>query len=69
MLGEPGAAYTRDAIARAMRAAFGEDVRFHTCSSQGLSVEELLAFLEARGKIRTERDGFLRPVPANICDD
>jgi len=45
---------------------FGSATRFHTCSRQGLSLEELISFFYEKKKICV-RDGFVRIVGEHIC--
>ena len=40
------------------RQEFGADVRFKTCNTKGHTLSELLAILEARGKIIADDDGY-----------
>lgn len=35
---------------------FGGMPRFYTCSSEGMTLDELLAFLDERGKVRLQGD-------------
>jgi len=37
---------------------FGAEVRFKTCNTDGHTLAELLAILEARGKIVADDDGY-----------
>ncbi|HDD9719610.1 TPA: YecH family protein, partial [Escherichia coli] len=39
-------------------ARFGEQARFHTCSAEGMTAGELVAFLAAKGKFIPSKDGF-----------
>ena len=36
----------------------GEQARFHTCSAEGMTAGELVAFLAAKGKFIPSKDGF-----------
>jgi probable metal-binding protein len=60
--------FTRASLRDEVAARFGPDVRFHTCSTDSMTLDELLHFLISRGKF-VERDGQLRAVMANVCDD
>ena len=53
-----GAPYTRATLAVAIREKFGPDARFHTCSAEGMSAEQLIEFLAARGKFIGDDTGF-----------
>lgn len=57
---------TRATLAATVRQQHGEDARFHTCSAGGMTLDALLAFLLARGKI-TEHAGRLQAVPHTRC--
>ncbi len=37
---------------------FGENARFHTCSAEGLSAEELIQFLMSKGKVSDTSEGI-----------
>jgi probable metal-binding protein len=53
-----GATYTRGTLAAAMRTRFGADARYHTCSAEGMTAEQLIEFLIARGKFCGSEAGF-----------
>lgn len=59
---------TRAALQAEVTRLWGTGVRFHTCSSDGMSLGELLDFLMARGKI-VDRDGALAVEMGEVCDD
>jgi len=46
---------------------FGPDVRFFTCSTEGMDLPDLLAFLLERDKIR-QRDGLLFSGASPACN-
>ncbi|MCA9239288.1 MAG: YecH family protein [Planctomycetales bacterium] len=46
---------------------FGSDARFCTCSAQGMTAKELIAFLAARGKFVPTGEGFSTHA-SKICD-
>lgn len=50
--------YSRESLRQAIIARFGETARFHTCSQEDMSAEELIDFLAARGKFVDGADGF-----------
>jgi probable metal-binding protein len=66
MMVEAGRPFTRTELAAAIVARFGPGARFHTCSAGGMTAEELVAFLEARGKF-TERGGRVSTTADRIC--
>ena len=49
-----------------LNAQFGPDVRFTNCADARFTVDELLLFLEARGKISVN-DGVARVNAHNVC--
>lgn len=67
MMIESGAAYTRASLRDAIIGRFGEGARFYTCSADGMTADEIIAFLEARGKFVGLGTGFSTS-PDKICD-
>lgn len=59
-------AYTRESLAAAIRRQFGETTRFYTCSASGMTPEELVTFLEERGKFVPQAGGF-NIDPDRVC--
>jgi probable metal-binding protein len=59
---------TRTQLAAEVRRRFGADARFRTCSAGGMTLDELLAFLVARGKV-VEREGVLAADISQMCGD
>jgi probable metal-binding protein len=53
-----GKAYTRQSLAQDIVARFGAEARFHTCSAEDLTADQLVGFLEARGKFVPQAGGF-----------
>lgn len=58
---------TREALRRVVSNRFGADARFHTCSAERMTVDQLLEFLAMRGKV-VEVDGCLRTDVGQMCD-
>lgn len=58
MMIESGEQYSNASLEAAITARFGERARFHTCSAQGMTAAELVAFLAAKGKFIAKEDGF-----------
>jgi len=56
----------KTAIRQGVEEQFGKDARFYTCAASGLSLEELLVFLQDKEKVHL-RDGRYWVNPANIC--
>jgi probable metal-binding protein len=59
-------AYTRESLAAAIRQKFGPQARFYTCSASNLTPEDLVTFLEQRGKFTPRDDGFTIN-PSRVC--
>lgn len=55
---ENGGSFTRDSLRDAVVEHFGKDARFYTCSAQGMTAEQLIDFLAAKGKFVEGKDGF-----------
>lgn len=60
---ERGGSFTKQSLREAIVARFGADARFHTCSADNMTAEQLIDFLEARGKFIADANGF------NTCAD
>jgi probable metal-binding protein len=58
--------FTRQTLAAEIDRRYGADARFHTCSAGGMTLDQLLAFLIARGKV-IETAGQLRPDMSKVC--
>lgn len=58
---------TRAALLQTTEEEFGADARYHTCSADDMTIEELLQFLLERRKI-TEADGYLTAHREEMCD-
>jgi probable metal-binding protein len=58
MIVQSGRAYTRESLRADIVRRFGADARFHTCAAENLTADELIGFLEARGKFRDAGTGF-----------
>ena len=53
-----GKAYTRESLVADIHHVFGQEARFYTCSAKDMTAEELVLFLDARGKLVQKPDGF-----------
>lgn len=60
MMIESGEQYSNASLEAAITARFGEQARFHTCSAEGMTAAELVAFLEAKGSLLPETTASLR---------
>jgi probable metal-binding protein len=66
MMIDAGEPYTKDTLRAAIIERFGADTRFYTCSADNMTPDELVAFLEQRGKFVDAGAGFTTD-PDKIC--
>jgi probable metal-binding protein len=59
--------YSRADLKEAVRRRFGESARFHTCSAQDMTLDELLQFLGSRSKL-FEVAGEVRTSRGRLCN-
>jgi len=64
---EHGGGFTRESLREAVIARFGADARFHTCSADDLTADQLIDFLAARGKFVDGENGF-NTQPHSTCN-
>lgn len=67
MMLESDTPFNEQSLERAIVERFGADARYCTCSAQGMTAKELIAFLAARGKFVPAGEGFSTD-PNKICD-
>jgi len=67
LMQEHGGGFTRETLRDAIIACFGSEARFHTCSADDLTADQLIEFLAARGKFVAGEGGF-NTQPHNTCD-
>ncbi len=67
MMIESGKPYTRETLRAAIVARFGAGARFYTCSAEDMTPDELITFLEARGKF-VAADGGFQTDATKMCD-
>lgn len=67
MMIESGKVYTRDSLRADIVERFGKEARFYTCSAESMTPDELISFLEARGKFREAGGGF-QTDKGQVCD-
>ncbi len=58
MMLDSGTTYTRESLVADIGRKFGPEARFYTCSAQGMSAEQLVTFLEGKGKFVPRSSGF-----------
>ena len=59
--------YTRQSLRQAIHDRFGTETRFHTCSADGMTAEELIDFLESKGKFLFQGSEFTTHAD-RMCD-
>ncbi|QLE85991.1 DUF2492 family protein [Shewanella sp. Scap07] len=62
-----GKAVTKTELKSLMAENFGEDARFHTCSASEMDAEQLIAFLDAKGKFIASNEG-IETAADRICN-
>ena len=67
MMLQTGKHYTRATLQKEIEEIFGKDATFYTCSAFNMTADELIDFLDARGKILPMDDGFTTD-PSKICN-
>ena len=67
MMVNSGQAYTRDTLRSAILSQFGEETKYFTCSADSMNADELISFLENKGKFHPVDDGFSIS-PEKICN-
>ena len=55
---ESGQTFTKQSLRDAIVQHFGAEARFYTCSAEDMSAEQLIDFLEAKGKFVASDEGF-----------
>ena len=53
-----GKLYTKDSLVKEIVGRFGAEARFYTCSAENMTAEELVTFLDSRGKLVHRKNGF-----------
>lgn len=57
---------TKDELKQRIINTYGEQVQFHTCSAQHMTPDQIIEFLEKRGKF-IHKNGQLQSNPDRIC--
>jgi probable metal-binding protein len=63
-----GKTYTKQSLILEITQRFGKDTRFHTCSAENLTAEQLIVFLDSNGKLVHQQSGF-QTSPDLMCQD
>ena len=66
MMIDDGKVYTKATLREAIVERFGEAAKFYTCSAENMTPDEIIEFLDKRGKFIDEGDGFTTE-PDKIC--
>ena len=66
MMMASGKSYTHESLVTEIKTRFGAEARFHTCSAEDLTAEQLVAFLDAKGKFLPQEGGF-QTAPDRMC--
>ena len=53
-----GKTYTKETLVAEIVEKFGADARFHTCSAENMTAGQLVEFLNVRGKLVQQDEGF-----------
>lgn len=61
-----GQTYSRESLLTAINEKFGEAARFHICSGGGMTADELIVALSAKGKFIGTEDAFVFD-PSRMC--
>jgi len=67
MMLDSGKSYTRDSFKADLAEKFGPDARFHSCSVNNMTADDLLEFLAGRGKLAGDINTEFKMDPANMC--
>lgn len=58
--------WTRATLLQALTEKYGENCRFHTCSAENMTADELIHFLQTKGKF-VETGEVFNTAEAKIC--
>ncbi len=59
---------SRSELVEAIVAKFGPDERFYTCSAEGMTADELVTFLEERGKFMPAASNGFTVDKSKVCN-
>lgn len=62
-----GNTYSEPSLREAIIKRFGKEQRFHACSAENMSIDELIVFLKFKGKFKPLDDGFTVDI-TKVCD-
>lgn len=64
---ESGKQYSRASLKTEIENTFGPETRYYTCSAFNMTAEDLIDFLEVRGKFINKEEGFTTD-KSKICN-
>lgn len=67
MIYTSGKSYTIDSLLDEVKNIYGKDVSFNSCSDNRFGLEEMIGFMQSRGKIEVKGDRIY-PAGASYCD-
>lgn len=59
--------YSKNSLCEAITDRFGKEARYYTCSQDNMTAEDLVDFLESKGKFIETDTGF-NTSPDKMCD-
>lgn len=59
--------YSKNSLCEAIADRFGKEARYYTCSQDNMTAEDLVDFLESKGKFIETDTGF-NTSPDKMCD-
>lgn len=60
--------YSEESLLNALNNKFGVDAKFHTCSKQNMSAQELINFLKLKGKFKATEQTQFTVDSTKICN-
>lgn len=60
--------YSEESLLNAINNKFGVDAKFHTCSKQDMSAQDLINFLKLKGKFKTTEQAQFTVDSTKICN-
>jgi len=67
MMLESNQQFTKESLTQMILDKYGSETRFYTCSAEDMTAEQLVDFLEGKGKFISTDDGF-NTAAEKICD-
>jgi len=67
MMVESNNSYNKESLREAIEEKFGAATKFYTCSASDMTADELIDFLDSRGKFLGQKDSF-NTESSKICN-